>query len=399
MDLEHLFASQLQAREKPYLLALSGGPDSMALFHLLKRSLIPFAVAHVDHRMRQESGDEACFLKNLCEREKIPFHLHVVERSYSHNIEAMLREERYQFFLSLLPSYDALLLGHQRDEKIETTLKRVLEGSSLFSLSGMKAHSLFGGYKVIRPLLSIPKSEIYAFLKKNNYPYFEDPTNHQNRFLRGRMRNTLLPQLSESFGKNIAGPLYALSKKSEDLEAYLLKKLQKPLGSFIEGPLGKGIDLNPFDLEPLEIEFLLKETLHPMGLSLSFPLMESILLALREKKASKKFQTKELTFFTDRGRLFIIWNSILGQFKEAQWEKGEVCSSQKTTFWDLLQGRLVFVSSELSKATPSLKKKWSDQKIPSFLWPLIPFKETPVGLLHPFSCLKEGPFYRYFLKF
>ncbi|MDN3507714.1 MAG: tRNA lysidine(34) synthetase TilS, partial [Simkaniaceae bacterium] len=170
-------------------LALSGGPDSMALFHLLCEAQSHFdfslSLLHVDHGLREESRDEADILSKL----PFPFYTTRLELSGG-NLEDQAREARYAFFEKIRSeiAFDALLLAHQRDDLAETALKRVCEGASLERQYGMSSVSKRGEMVLWRPLLSCKKEELIDYLSDRQH--FIDPTNFTNQFLRGRMRET-----------------------------------------------------------------------------------------------------------------------------------------------------------------------------------------------------------------
>ena len=121
------------SKNEKYLLALSGGPDSMALFHLLLEGGWNFHVCHVDHGWRKESFEEANQLKILAEKHLVPFYLYKIDikELEEGNLEDNCRKMRFLFFKQEYAKcgFDALLTGHHADDQVETILKRVFEGS------------------------------------------------------------------------------------------------------------------------------------------------------------------------------------------------------------------------------------------------------------------------------
>jgi tRNA(Ile)-lysidine synthase len=202
---------------KPILLALSGGPDSLALFHLLvdcqKKMPLQLGVAHIDHGWRPESPREAEQLKHLVEHYHLPFHLKKLDPSrLKGNLEDASRRERLAFYRHLCSEYgyQAVLLGHQRDDQAETVLKRILEGASLPFLAGLEERTYLDGLMLWRPLLRISKRQIVYWLQERGIKAFEDSTNLDPKFLRGRFRSVIVPQLSKDFGKQVEGNLWKL---------------------------------------------------------------------------------------------------------------------------------------------------------------------------------------------
>ena len=116
----------LDLKKERYLLALSGGSDSMYLFHQLLDGKYDFAVAHVDHGWRETSKEEALWLKEYCEARGITFYGHKLDRVLG---EDEARRARLAFFRSI-EGFDAVLMAHHADDQVETILKRLFEGSS-----------------------------------------------------------------------------------------------------------------------------------------------------------------------------------------------------------------------------------------------------------------------------
>ncbi|MFN0065616.1 MAG: tRNA lysidine(34) synthetase TilS [Chlamydiales bacterium] len=210
--------------EGKHLLALSGGPDSIALFFLLLENKLPFEVAHVNHNWRKESRLEAEKLKILCEEKGVVFHYAELPTPTSkRNLEDKGRKSRFAFFKGLVErrGLRAVLMGHHGDDVAETVLKRLFEGAGLTKLQGISELSVIEGITVYRPLINLRKKEILAWLEKRQITYFWDATNEEEDFLRGRMRNKIMPYLSQVFGKEVTPSLLCLAKRATELEAFL----------------------------------------------------------------------------------------------------------------------------------------------------------------------------------
>ncbi|MDN3504694.1 MAG: tRNA lysidine(34) synthetase TilS [Rhabdochlamydiaceae bacterium] len=224
---------------KPFLsnkcqivLGLSGGPDSMVLFHLLRKVKISFRALYIDHGWRNKSKEEAEQLADLCEKLEVPFSVREVKGFdfAKGNIEDRLRNERWKFFKE--SEADILILGHHLDDHIETVIKRLFEGAKLTKLGGIALESEVGTMRVVRPLLECHKSEIINWANSNQVHYFIDETNEDQHFLRARMRKRLIPQLEDSFGKGIGQNLNELSQVSSKLKLYLDRKTDPYLAQF-----------------------------------------------------------------------------------------------------------------------------------------------------------------------
>ncbi len=218
--------------KSPLLLGLSGGPDSLALFHLLlkyrKQHPFELGIAHVDHGWRQESSEEARLLQNIVEKEGLPFHLKtLLPEDLQGNLEAASRDARILFFADLCQKYhyQAVLLAHHADDQAETVLKRVLEGASLPYLCGLRETATVHNVLFWRPLLKINKNEILQWLERHQLKGFDDRTNRDPRFLRGKFRTRILPALSKEFGKQVEKNLERLGAEALEWHHYLNSKV------------------------------------------------------------------------------------------------------------------------------------------------------------------------------
>lgn len=224
--------------QSPLLLGYSGGPDSKALLYLLLDIGVRPHLAHIDHGWREESGREADGLQKEAQKLGLPFHLKRLGELPSANLEDYCRKQRHLFYAELFEKhpYQALLLGHQRDDRAETALKRVLEGASLPFLAGLTERGQFQGKEIWRPLLQSKKSELLDYLCKKGLEPICDSTNSDTKYLRARMRRTILPELAKSFGKEIDKNLALLSIRSAELKEYLDRKVDRiALQNGVEG--------------------------------------------------------------------------------------------------------------------------------------------------------------------
>lgn len=186
------------------VVACSGGPDSMCLLDLvtkLKDELnLNIIVAHVNHKLRSESEEEAKMVENYAKENNITFELLEITDYINGNFtEEDARKRRYNFFNEIIKKYQAsaLLTAHHGDDLIETILMRLTRGSNLSGYIGIKEISQNENYKTLRPLLSITKDEIINYLKENNVLYRLDKTNEELKHTRNRYRHIVLPFLKK----------------------------------------------------------------------------------------------------------------------------------------------------------------------------------------------------------
>ncbi|MFH0825936.1 MAG: tRNA lysidine(34) synthetase TilS [Pseudomonadota bacterium] len=186
--------------------AVSGGPDSMALLHLLL-ALGPdmdmrITVAHLDHGLRKESLDDVEFVRTACSRLGVP--VNVLRREtadlaakWKVSIEEAGRRARYAFLEEVRSSTGASVIatGHHRDDSLETFFLRLFRGSSLAGLGGVPP--IRG--PIIRPLINANRTDIMGFLEEEGIPYRIDRTNLEADVERNFVRNRIFPTIEEKF--------------------------------------------------------------------------------------------------------------------------------------------------------------------------------------------------------
>jgi tRNA(Ile)-lysidine synthase len=203
------------------LVAVSGGPDSVGLLRLLldvQHELgIHLGVVHVDHGLRsQESRRDADFVRRLAARWALPCHsfkrdVPTFQKAHKLSLEEAARILRYECFRTAAADhhYNKVALGHQQDDNAELVLMRLLRGSGPLGLSAMATFRASEGAcpPIIRPLLPIPRDDILHYLNAKQQDYVQDATNRDNRYLRNRIRNELLPMLKVDYNPNLVAVL------------------------------------------------------------------------------------------------------------------------------------------------------------------------------------------------
>ena len=217
------------------IIATSGGPDSMVLLTLLlavkKEKNLKLVCAHVNHKLRKESDDEAKMVKKYCEKENIIFEYMIIDK-YKGNTENYAREKRYEFFDKLIKKYASpyLLTAHHSDDLTETIMMRLIRGSSLKGYAGFSEVTEKNGYKIYRPLITKTKTELLNYAKENNIPYAIDQTNESDNYTRNRIRKYILPTLKKE-NINVHLKFLEFSKTISETEEYfekvLVKKIEK----------------------------------------------------------------------------------------------------------------------------------------------------------------------------
>ena len=188
-----------------YLLACSHGPDSMALFYMLKEEGYKFAVAHVNYHLREESNLEQEQLEAYCAKNNVQLYVKDVDEVLgNNNLEEKCRIIRYTFFKDLVNQYgfDAVLIAHNQDDLIETYLMQKRR-QNLVQFFGIKEKPIIFDVKIIRPLLSYSKQELLMFCDLNKVEYSIDKTNLENTFLRNQIRHQIVERMNKFDRKKI----------------------------------------------------------------------------------------------------------------------------------------------------------------------------------------------------
>jgi tRNA(Ile)-lysidine synthase len=225
---EHFLAEFSDLVGKRVLVALSGGPDSVALLHLLSDECLALAIeaAHVHHGVRGgEADDDASFCQALCGELGVPFHLLRIEATtpFARGREGTWRRLRYRALIDLKHDgeFDAVATGHHRDDVAEGVVVQLLRGGGPRAMSGIEASTSDG---IIRPLLPWNRRDIRAWLADRDLGWRQDSSNRDLDLLRNRVRLDLLPGL-ESVSPSIRNHLVHLARTLADDEKYLAGEL------------------------------------------------------------------------------------------------------------------------------------------------------------------------------
>ncbi|MEA3465741.1 MAG: tRNA lysidine(34) synthetase TilS [Thermodesulfobacteriota bacterium] len=218
------------------LVAVSGGVDSVCLLHgLLSLSrggrLFELVVAHLDHGLRQESSDDACFVASLCadwgvlcHTERIDVQALATQRKQG--LEETGRDVRYQFLRRVAQSAgcDCVALAHHQGDQAETVMLRMVRGCGVSGLAAMDwRRGLF-----IRPLLDVGRGQIEAYRRKHALRFVEDVSNADVTFSRNRIRHQVMPELCQ-INPEVAGQFSQLSQRVRLEESYWMEQVQTVL--------------------------------------------------------------------------------------------------------------------------------------------------------------------------
>lgn len=227
-----------------YLVGVSGGRDSVALLHsLLASGYRRLVVCHLNHQLRGRAANaDAAFVARLAAKHRLPFETETADvrklaKQRKESIEVAARELRYSFFARVARRRRCatIFLGHHADDLVETFLINLFRGAGLTGLTSIRhvSHRESNGatLTLVRPLLSVWRNEIDAYIKQHALKFREDASNKQLGPLRNRVRHRVIPYLEKTFGRNVRQNIWraAAIAAEEDLtlEALLPQQLGK----------------------------------------------------------------------------------------------------------------------------------------------------------------------------
>jgi tRNA(Ile)-lysidine synthase len=221
------------------LLGLSGGPDSLALLHVLHGIAhswkLHLRAVHVNHQLRgKESEEDERFVREMCRDWGIRLSCRRIEPlkvkfTYGGSLEAISRAERYRVFSEVASETRTriLVLGHHKNDLAETVLMRLIRGAGSSGLSGFAPKTYFGKIIVVRPFCEISRKEILSYLKARGARWRVDSSNADRRFLRNKIRLQLLPYLERHFNPAIADALARSARLLQEDDATLTAQTER----------------------------------------------------------------------------------------------------------------------------------------------------------------------------
>ena len=254
--------------DRLYLVALSGGADSVALLLVLKELGYSIEAVHCNFHLRgEESLRDEQYCKELCEWENIPLHIaHFDTKEYADlhkvSIEMAARDLRYKYFFQLKDDLQAaaICVGHHKEDSVETILINLLRGTGLSGMMGISPDT----NSIIRPLLSVSRQEIEQYLEERNVNYVTDSTNMIDDVVRNKIRLNIIPLLQE-INPSVNDAILTTAQHLTDANIILQDSLEKTVK---KGVLQMGesikIDLSVVKSFPVPTYFLF-HVLKPMG--------------------------------------------------------------------------------------------------------------------------------------
>lgn len=227
-----------QWQSQGVILALSGGADSVALFRAMLAISPPgrecsggWRVGHFNHRLRGSASDEdAQWVQKLCQSWAVPCQIGVpqsdqdLRSARGRTSEALARKARYAFLRQVAEQHGFryVAVAHTADDQVETILHRIVRGTGLAGLAGMRrARPLSPAVSLVRPLLTFTRQELRQYLADVGQNYRQDASNEDLRFTRNRIRHQLVPLLQEQFNPKVEDAILRLGQVAGEVADWI----------------------------------------------------------------------------------------------------------------------------------------------------------------------------------
>ncbi len=291
------------SKKDKILLAVSGGVDSMTLMHLLYEARYCFAIAHCNFCLRgKDSDSDQKFIESISRSKKIEIFIkkfnttdYVKQNKIS--IQMGARELRYRWFKNICKKYNFKFIAtaHQLNDSVETLLINLIRGTGISGLHGIKELD----NKIIRPLLNFDKNDIIKYAKENHVAYREDRSNNDDKYIRNKIRNKIIPIMKE-INPDVINSINNTILKIRDVEniyrKVLLDKKEKLLIAYK--------DEYRIDIKSLLKEPSPKQLLYEIISDFDFYDIDSVFKSLKSA-SGKEFSNRDFYMIKDRNELII----------------------------------------------------------------------------------------------
>ena len=307
---------KLIVKNDKLLIALSGGPDSVFLFHLLikykKKFRIELGVVHINHKLRGiEANNDEKFCKDLCAKFSTPIfiirkNVKALSKREKISVEEAGRKVRYSEFAKIAKNsnYTKIATAHTSDDNAETVFLNLIKGTGIKGLAGIP----YKRGNIIRPVLILTKAEILRYLNDNKQPFRTDASNLQSDYNRNYIRNEIFPmirsKLNPSFEENLLNTSSLIRSFSSELEK-IIKEAAIEVSVFSCGKLKISLDtLKKYDTELLGDIF--KRTIEKyFDVSLNYKNLKDINALLTGKVGSQVSLSKNLIALKERSEIVL----------------------------------------------------------------------------------------------
>ena len=258
--LETIKKYNLISKNDKIVVAVSGGPDSMCLLHILltlrKEYNLELNVAHVNHMIRENAILDEEYVKDFCQKNNLNFFVkkvdvHELSKKDRIGTEEAGRKARYEFFNEVkeMTSSNKIAIAHNKNDKVETIFLNLIRGTGTYGLIGIEPKN--GIY--IRPLLEIERENIERYCDEFNLNPRIDESNFENIYNRNKIRNVIIPYIKKEFNPNIVNTVSRLSDIVQDEEKYFNKIVENEYKKLIIEETNEYIKLNRKEFNDLDL--------------------------------------------------------------------------------------------------------------------------------------------------
>ena len=348
MELKERIASVLRKEcglnpAKPIVIGVSGGPDSVTLFHALYQLGWKTIIAHFNHHLRRESDFEAQFVEKMANEYKVEYFvgeadINSLAQKEKKSIEEIARYERYAFLFKIAKENKAaaVLVGHNANDQAETILMHIIRGSGMRGLTGMR-YKTFTSFDseipLIRPMLDIPRSEIEKYCAKHHLNPVYDHSNKDTKYFRNKIRHYLIPEL-EKINPQIIQHLNNLAEILKEELKILDKIFLDKYGSHLVEKKEKALifNKNTFKQEDTAsqrgiLRIALKKLNDNPG-DIDFYLVEKIREVLQTEKLKSQLRLKSNLHLSIQNSHFILSKNGFEQ-PIIQWPQWKLCEPKR----------------------------------------------------------------------
>ena len=288
-----------------FLLAVSGGLDSICLFDFFLKNKFSFSVCHCNFNLREDSKKDLKLVKKLSERNNISFFSKNFDiKKYAQknklSLQAAARKERYKWFSNILEknNIDLLCTAHHINDNLETVIYNLVNSTGFRGIRGIKVLRK----NIFRPLMNFNKNELMDYALKNNLEWREDSSNKLMKYSRNRIRLKIIPQLKK-INNSLERSVGDTSSNLSELEKFISFQISKLTEKYVDNSSnGFKININKWEKKDFNF-FLLKEYLNQLGFNYSQ--CDNIILSFN-RISGKYYESKKFKLIIERGFIFLL---------------------------------------------------------------------------------------------
>ena len=288
-----------------FLLAVSGGLDSICLFDFFLKNKFSFSVCHCNFNLREDSIKDLKLVKKLSERNNIGFFsknfdIKKYAKKNKLSLQAAARKERYKWFDNILEknNIDLLCTAHHINDNLETVIYNLVNSTGFRGIRGIKVLRK----NIFRPLMNFNKNELMDYALKNNLKWREDSSNKLMKYSRNRIRLKIIPQLKK-INNSLERSVGDTSSNLSELEKFISFQISKLTEKYVDNSSnGFKININKWEKKDFNF-FLLKEYLNQLGFNYSQ--CDNIILSFN-RISGKYYESKKFKLIIERGFIFLL---------------------------------------------------------------------------------------------